>query len=244
VVTIAGSVNRLVRLEASIKAALLEDGQRVEGDRFLLATGATAGEVLRRSELGIAVQPLFYGVGVTLELRSPDHPHLKCIRTPNRAPGRGVYTVPYFVAPDGPRDHVLVGASSQIQATPSSQPRVASIEALTRAAVDQVNVGFSRAEVHRVNVGWRPTSLDTYPLVGPTSISNLVLATGTRRNGIHGWSRERAIARAVRHRLGGSAEELRTELERLHDRVGAQDWGIPPEMVEMYRQGHAPGGAR
>jgi hypothetical protein len=28
-------------------------------------------------------------------------------------------------------------------------------------------------------------------------------------------------------------------LERLHDHIGAFDWGIPPEMLDMYRYGHA-----
>ncbi len=38
-------------------------------------------------------------------------------------------------------------------------------------------------------------------------------------------------------------EEMQTyhvgELEKLHDKVGAHDWGIPPEMLDMYRYGHA-----
>ena len=32
---------------------------------------------------------------------------------------------------------------------------------------------------------------------------------------------------------------LRDNLEKLHDQVGAKDWGIPPEMIDMYRYGHA-----
>ena len=29
------------------------------------------------------------------------------------------------------------------------------------------------------------------------------------------------------------------DLERLHDKVGAHNWGIPTEMLDMYRYGHA-----
>ena len=29
------------------------------------------------------------------------------------------------------------------------------------------------------------------------------------------------------------------EFNQLHDKVGAHDWGIPPEMVDMYKYGHA-----
>ena len=35
----------------------------------------------------------------------------------------------------------------------------------------------------------------------------------------------------------------RLQIEKLHDEVGADNWGIPPEMIDMYRYGHikAPG---
>ena len=32
---------------------------------------------------------------------------------------------------------------------------------------------------------------------------------------------------------------LRDDLESLHDEVGAIEWGVPPEMIDMYRYGHA-----
>lgn len=33
---------------------------------------------------------------------------------------------------------------------------------------------------------------------------------------------------------------IRADLDALHDRIGATDWGIPPELVDMYRYGHVP----
>jgi hypothetical protein len=32
---------------------------------------------------------------------------------------------------------------------------------------------------------------------------------------------------------------FRKDLEELHDQVGAKDWGIPPELINMYRRGYA-----
>jgi hypothetical protein len=68
-------------------------------------------------------------------------------------------------------------------------------------------------------------------------------------------SRQEAIDKAVRHQMSASyqhgftpsksrmpaqiAQMHRDDLERLHDKVGAHDWGIPPEMLDMYRYGHA-----
>jgi len=281
----------VARLEAGagrIVAAVLENGDRIEGDCFVVANGAGASKLMENSRVGVDIQKLFYGVGVSIEIRSPDYPHSKCIRTPNRGLACGIYTVPYFTNPDEPADHILIGASNFMSAEPVGNGRIGSVEALLRAAIEQINFNFYRAELIRVNVGWRPTSQDTYPLIGRTSIDNLIVATGTKRDGFHmsplisqlvaaivygekvddrlAWfaperapirsmTRAQAIDKAVRHQMSAAYQHgfapsksrmpdqmrkwFRDDLERLHDQVGARDWGIPPEMLDMYRYGHA-----
>jgi glycine/D-amino acid oxidase-like deaminating enzyme len=276
-----------VRQGRKVGAVKTESGQSIAGDSFVLATGATVTDLLRKSELGIQVQRVFYGVGVSLEIKSPDFPHQKCIRTPNRGLACGLYSTPYFLGADRPNDHILIGASNFISPTPYPNGRLTSVDALMRGAIEQINSNFYRADLVRVNVGWRPTTLDTYPLLGRTSIDNLIIATGTKRDGFHlapllsekivamllgepvndGFarfaperapirtlSRSEAIDKAVRHLISASyqhgftparsrmpaqiAQMHRDDLERLHDKVGALDWGIPPEMLDMYRYGH------
>jgi hypothetical protein len=74
------------------------------------------------------------------------------------------------------------------------------------------------------------------------------------RSLIRNQTREEAINMSVLHLLSASyqhgfepshdllhdkiAEMHRSELERLHDKVGAIDWGIPAELLDMYRYGH------
>ena len=289
VLSVDAEVDRLEASQGAIAAAVLQDGRRIEGDRFLLATGATATDLLARSALGTRVQRVFYGVGVSIEVRSPDFPHKKCIRTPNRGLACGVYSAPYFLGPDQPHDHVLIGATNFISPVPYPHGgRLTSVESLLRAAIEQINANFYRADLVRVNVGWRPTSQDTFPLVGPTSIPNLIVATGTKRDGFHlsplfseylaamihgepvdprfsafaperklifALTREQAISKAVRHQISAAyqhgfspsksrmpqqiAAMYRADLEKLHDQVGAHAWGIPAEMLDMYRYGHA-----
>ena len=69
-------------------------------------------------------------------------------------------------------------------------------------------------------------------------------------------TREEAINAYVRHTMNANfqhdfvpaknrmIEEMegmyRAEMEKLHDEVGAHDWGIPPEMINMYRYNHIP----
>jgi hypothetical protein len=244
--------------------------------------------LIEKSKLGIEMQRIFHGIGVSIEIRSSDYPHSKCIRTPNRGLACGIYTVPYFTDPAEPADHILIGASNFVSPEPVSHGRISSVESILNAAIEQVNFNFYRAELIRVNVGCRPTSQDTYPLIGKTSIDNLIIATGTKRDGFHmspliseqvasmvygekiddrlAWfsperslirsmTREEAIVKAVRHQMSAAyqhgfspsksrmpaqlKEMYRADLERLHDQVGAKDWGIPPEMLDMYRYGHA-----
>jgi hypothetical protein len=155
--------------------------------------------------------------------------------------------------------------------------------------MEQINTEFYRATIANINVGWRPTSADTFPLIGQSSIENLIIATGTKRDGFHlapvlsevlthliykeknkidsrfewfaperklirSYTREESIKKAVAHLVSASyqhgfvpahgrmADQItkmhREDLEKLHDKVGAFDWGIPPEMIDMYRYGN------
>ena len=281
-------VDHFMKSGSTIDAVQLADGEVIEGDVFLLASGASAGRLLDKSDLGIDVQRIFYGIGVSLEILSPDFPHEKCIRTPNRGGACGVYSVPYYLGPGESKEHIIIGASNYLSPDPIHNGRLISIEYLTRSATEEINGHFYNARLIRTNVGWRPTTQDTYPLLGKTSIDNFVIATGTKRDGfhlspvisnmiasimsgepvderfecfaperdvIHDMCREDAVELVVsslmseqyQHDYNPSnirmnaqvRENYRRDIEELHDRVGAVDWGIHPELVNMYRRGYA-----
>lgn len=274
-------VARMAAQAGRITAAELGDGQIVEADSFVLAIGANFSKVIEDSNLGLSVQRMFYGVGMSIELQSKEHVHTHCVRTTNRGLACGVYSVPY-----GP-DRVLIGASNYISCVPQDYGHVGSAYTLLKAAMDQINSNFYRANLATVNVGWRPTTSDTYPLIGRTRIDNLWLIGGTKRDGFHlspvickdlvdamlsnpvdaryadlaperplirNTTREAAIAKTVRHQINAAYQHdfspartrmveqlersIRADLEQLHDRVGAIEWGIPPELVDMYKYGH------
>ncbi|WP_246729154.1 NAD(P)/FAD-dependent oxidoreductase [Rhizobium leguminosarum] len=281
-------VDRFNHADGAITHVTLMSGKQVEGDQFVLATGATAWDVLDRSGLRDLIQRIFYGIGTSLEIRSPDDALSHVIRTPNRGLACGLYAAPYFQGPNEPNDHVLVGASNFIAPQLHAHGRLTSIEGLLNGAIKQINSNYYRADLIRVNVGARPNSQDTYPLLGKTSINNLFAATGTKRDGFHlaplisevmakmlhgeavderyalfapsrkplrTMTREEAVSKAVRHQMSAAYQHgfspatsrmpeqivanMRDAVERLHDQIGAKDWGIPPEMLDMYRYGHA-----
>jgi len=270
-----------------VENVILKNGNRVSGDKFLLATGATSSEIIDRSNLGISIPRIFYGAGVSIQIKSPNDPHTKAIRTPNRGLACGIYTVPFYTSPNVPLDEIIIGASSYLSPVPIKGARVGSVQGLLNGAMEQINSNFFRAEITAINLGYRPVSADTYPVIGRTSISNLIIATGTKRDGFHlspllsevlmkiiyeeeidsrfkvfsperklirELSREKAIEISIKHlisssyqhgfvpshdRLGEKIKEMyRKELEELHDKVGAFEWGIPPELLDLYRYGH------
>ncbi|MFT3752550.1 MAG: FAD-dependent oxidoreductase [Paludibacter sp.] len=280
-------VTRLDIRQGRVQAAGLAEGAPLAADDYVLANGANLTRVLKDSAPELPVQRLFYGVGVSLELQYAQHVHTHCVRTPNRGLACGVYSVPY-----GP-EQTLIGASNYISPVSLDQAHVGSTYTLLKAAMEQINFNFYRASIANVNVGWRPTTSDTYPLFGATSIKGLWIIGGTKRDGFHlspvicgdlvglmrgeaiapgyaqlaperalirNMSREAAIEKAVRHQLNASyqhdfvsaknrmVEQLRNayraDLEALHDKVGAHEWGIPPELLDMYRYGHIPGTPR
>lgn len=281
-------VARLVSEGGAITRVELEGGDTVEGDVFLLANGAAVGEVLENSNFDLPMQPVFYGVGVSIQIQAPGHPHKNCVRTPNRGGACGVYSVPMFLGPEEPDDHIVVGASNFIAPKPHNNGRLVSVAHLMESAINEINGNFYDAELIRVNVGWRPTSQDIYPLLGRTSIGNLLIATGTKRDGFHlspvisqlmsslmvgeeveenlqmfaperpvirDMSREDAIEIGVKSLVSQHFQHgytpsgvrmdqqirdyFRADLEELHDKVGATDWGIHPEMINMYKRGFA-----
>lgn len=279
---------RIEHAAGQVRAVVTRGGQRIDGDRYLLATGASIDALVQDSGLPIRMQRVFYGVGVSLQLGIRQMQQSHCIRTPARGLACGLYSVPYFETPGASDSQILVGATNFISADPYPWGRVASVENLMRAVTREVNQDYGKADLVRINVGWRPTSQDTYPMVGPTSMTNLVIATGTKRDGFHmapvlsqqiagmllgepaderfaafaperallkTMTREQAVDKAVRHQINaafqhgfepatsGTVAQLRRSIEadvqQVHDQAGAVDWGIPPEMLDMYRWGHA-----
>lgn len=271
----------VVRSGNKIDHILLTNAEKISGDIYFLAPGANFSKIVDASNLELKFPKIFYGVGCSVLLKTGELTLNNCVRTPNRGLACGVYSAPQD------HEHTLIGASNFIAPFPEDNARVTSVYTLLKSAMEQINTDYYRSQLVRVNVGWRPTSEDTLPLLGKTSIPNLLVATGTKRDGLHcspvisnfisdliliGRSnndlslydpertpvkfltREEAISTAVRHTINAAyqhdfnsaknrmVEDLenyyRRDLEELHDKVDAHDWGIPPEMINMYRYGH------
>ncbi len=274
-----------VKAGKNVEMLIGNSGMTYHGDSFLIATGATLSKILDNSELDSNIQQIFYGVGVSIEVRLNDGIHTKAIRTPVRGGACGTYTIPYFQNGKDKQDHVLIGASNYISTEPDYHGRLISIHHLMHSATNQINMNFNDARLVRTNVGLRPISYDGYMLVGNAKFKNMFIVSGTKRDGfhlapviseeitgqmvgekssskfryfhperepIHNLDRNRAVELIVnslmneqfQHEFNPSSIKMLKqikksyydEIHKLHDEIGAVDWGIPLHMVNMFKR--------
>jgi glycine oxidase len=159
--------------------AATQSSGTIATSQFLVCNGASFTSLVEASNLGAMFQRIFFGVGASLLLQTNEDTLLNCIRTPNRGLACGVYAAPQ------PSHQTLIGASNFVSPVPVQHVRVTSIYSLLKVAMEQLNQRYYRSELIRTNLGWRPISSDTLPLLGKTSIGNLFVATGTNRDGLH-----------------------------------------------------------
>ena len=252
--------------------------------KVVIAAGSASQTLIDQLPIKDAIPRLFYGIGAGAVLETDGLAPSQVIRSVNRGMACGIHAVPYD------KDVVYVGASNLICPWPEP-PRLTSIHAVLEAAMTQVHTGYYKARVREQRVGFRPTTLDTFPLIGATSLATVFLLTGTKREGVHFaplWSRtvarevlgrnpdcehpfrpERSLIHtlsrsegidlAVAHARSGAYQHglvlptsgwdamvegaLRGRVEEVYAKCGIADFGIPPEMLEMYRHGHAGDGS-
>jgi glycine oxidase len=113
--------------------------------------------------------------GQTLRLRLPGRPRL------GRIVRGWVKGVPIYLVPraDGT---IVVGASVEENGF-DQQPRAGAVYELLRDAQSLVPE-LSEAVLEEVSTGLRPGSPDNAPIIGPSAVDGLILATGHYRNGI------------------------------------------------------------
>jgi glycine oxidase len=164
-------------------------GQPLRTRQLVLAAGSRTQRILDALDdalddalgrpLASRIPRLVHGIGVALvlstELPLPRH----VVRTPNRGVKAGLYAVPY----DAP--YAYVGATTTLVADEDPHPSDDAIASLRLGAARQLHTGLATAAVHKTLLGYRPTTLDAYPLLGQTSVAGLWLATGTKRDGLH-----------------------------------------------------------
>jgi glycine oxidase len=147
----------------------LADGSSLTGGTVVLALGAWSGALA-----GAPALPVRPVKGQILRLRGAGGMLTGTVRALVR--GRSVYLVPLR---DG---ELIVGATAEEK---GFDPTVTAgaVHELLRDAIEVVP-GVTELELAETVVRWRPGSPDNAPLLGPSALPGLVLATGHYRNGV------------------------------------------------------------
>lgn len=168
------AVERLETSGGQVSGVRLTSGEEIAASTVVLAAGAHAQALAATVDVHLPVRPV---KGEILRLRAPRHLDPVITRTVRATVvGRPVYLVPRSYG------EVVVGATSYEQGfdTTVSAGGVHQLLHDARAvvpAVDELELVESIAQL-------RPGTPDNAPLVGETSVSGLVVATGHYRSGI------------------------------------------------------------
>ncbi len=153
-----------------IAGVVLATGEHVSAERVVVAAGAWSGEIAGLPEHArVPVRPV---KGQILRLRDPAGPGLL---------ERVVRFEGGYLVPRGDGRYVL-GATVEERGF-EERPTVGGVYELLRDARELVP-GVLELQIEELSVGFRPSTPDNTPVIGPGAVEGLVWATGHHRNGI------------------------------------------------------------
>jgi glycine oxidase len=208
------------------RLVLTTTGETVAARHVVIAAGVHTQRLVEQLGLAKRVPRIVFGIGVALIVKVAGAAPTKVFRSPNRSLAGGLYVVPYA------NGYCYLGATSRISAHAAPLPHPGAAGELLTRATDEVNESFARAQIHKTLVGYRPTTMDTFPLFGPTSIDGIWIASGTRRDGLHLSPK--------------AADELIAAMDTgvqpfagafVPERPLIREHGIPPELLALYEMG-------
>jgi glycine oxidase len=160
----------LARSAGRVAGVTLADGARIEAGQVVLAAGAWTAELEGLpAHARVPVRPV---KGQILRLRDPEGPGL--LQRVVRFEGG-------YIVPRGDGRYVL-GATMEERGF-ERHLRVGGVYEILRDAHELVP-GISELQIEEFGVGFRPSTPDNAPAIGPGALEGLVWATGHHRNGI------------------------------------------------------------
>lgn len=156
-------------------------GNKFHGSKVILAAGASCQALIDKlPDLAKNIPRILAGVGYSLIMENnPNNPISDVIRTPNRSGSCGLHALA------NNKNNIYIGATNNVFMNPETSPSAGLIHFLLECALEQVDQDLYKSRILDFQVGNRPASLDTYPLIGETSMKGLWLVSGTYRDGFH-----------------------------------------------------------
>ncbi len=164
----------------SIISVNTEKGEIINAKDFVLAMGSYSQKLIDTlPQLSRRMPRLLSGMGCSVIVNQDQNNIVKhVIRTPNRSGACGLH-----VMPQG--QDLYIGATNNVYIDPKTQHKVGFTHFLLECALEQINQNLHKSDMKNFHTGNRPATIDTFPLIGETSINGLWLLTGTYRDGFH-----------------------------------------------------------
>lgn len=169
---------------------ILESKETLETKNIVFANGAYAQSLIDPIEkLRCEIPRLLFGAGSSIDLSFPDWVHQYggldpaifeldgVVRTLDRGGSCGLHLIPM-----GNREFYL-GASSGVWMDPEPLPRIHGIKSLLQGIVKDFSYAFFFAGMDIRNAGFRPTTIDCFPLIGESHMEGIWFLNGTKRDG-------------------------------------------------------------
>jgi glycine oxidase len=152
----------------------------LSASKVLVAAGAESQFILDTLDvLKYSVPPMLYGVGTALVVQTQEANQFDyVIRTPNRGLACGIHAVPQLSG------ELYIGASNYISPYPNTRTSLTSSYFLLKSAMEQLDTNYCKAEIAKWCSGYRPITIDTFPLIGATGCEGVYVLSGTYRDGI------------------------------------------------------------
>ena len=168
---INGKVDKIVKNDEQY--VIKGDFDDISSKNVTLATGSFSQELLTNSELGVDIMPIFAGVGFAMVTEAKGTAFKHTTRVANRSGSCGLHIIPYG------NEREYIGATNVIHTSPQYQFNPGMNVFLSKCAIEQLKRDIFWSKVEEYKIGNRPIGLDTFPLIGKTSLKGFFVATGT-----------------------------------------------------------------
>ena len=173
------NIIKIKKVNADFKLTT-ESGVNYLCKKLVIAAGAYSQKLIDQfPQISKKIPTTYFGTGTALIIKTNiKHKIKSVIRTPNRGLACGLHVVPLD------DDHLYIGATNRISKLENNFPLLTTTQALQYSFLKEINNKLGNSIIKKICIGHRPTTLDTFPIIGKTCLQNFYICTGTKRDGL------------------------------------------------------------
>jgi len=179
-IDIKNSDIKKIIIKKDLKILIDDKGNKYSCKNLVIAAGSYSNFLIKQiKQIKNKIPDIFFGIGNAIIAESdkqilPD----KVVRTPNRGMACGLHVVPLN------KKNIYIGASNRVMDRPNKNALISTTSNLMNSLLKEVNQNYGNLKIKKICTGYRPTTSDTFPIIGETSVKGLYIISGTKRDGL------------------------------------------------------------